>query len=355
MEEIEDFDALLARLPRADGAAWRAAAVRELRGKPLDSIAVALGGGVTVAPYSSATASEAPHFPQYGCSLVADLRAVPHLSEADALAELEGGAQGLWLPPLSGSTPAMPAVRFDYLTTVCGGSGIAERLRELIPASQRPAARVWALAEAAGASALLDALAVDFPLAAAVVDLTVPAAEGAPLDLAQAMVTFREALGTQAGAKSRSGDVAFAVDVPGDYLRALVELRALRYAYAAVCAEVDAGGHAAPLRLWARVSAPRVGHGTAAEAPAVPSAEDFLIDASVRAVAALTAGAEALTIVPYPGGEPAVQRRRARNVGNVLLIESDFAYAADALRGAAWVESAALAMLERARMRGDCY
>ena len=200
---------------------------------------------------------------------------------------------------------------------------------------------MWVASAPAEAARALRALRREFPEGAIVVADDFAGADPFARTLHRVR-RLREALASAtapAEARELRRGIVLAVIPPPDYLETLVELRAVGLAFARLCANADADAvdGAPALRTWARI------------APAGPeqTPEQYLVDATVRAAAALTAGATAISVAAHPGGDPARERRRARNVANVLQLETDLASAGDPLAGAAWVEAAAAAVSRR--------
>ena len=332
MDEIEDFDTLLAGMPRYGAPEWRAAALRELRGAALESIAVELDEGLAVSPYAVPTPGRPVEFPPGRGLVLADLHEAAELAEADLLTELEGGAQGLWLPEDSGTLNPVDGIRFDYLTTVFPGAATALRC---VPEPQRQGAGVWVPSNPERAAATLTRLQRDFPGGAVVFELD---SRGGPIHVVRAgMQVLRTALAVAPDPRALADGAILRLPLRREYPLSLVELQAIKLAWRKVLLEVGVSEPLPPPRLWGTVPASADGQ----------TAEDSLIDASTRAVAAMTAGVEALSVAAYPGIDPVAARRRARNVAVVLQIEAGLAQGADVLAGAAWVERAATEVLER--------
>lgn len=340
--DVESFGELLASLPRSGPAEWRAAATRQLRGREPSSLDVDLGGGIAVPPYAPVDPSaEAPRLERERVYVLADLHAATRLAPADVLAELEGGAQGLWLP--RGGLPAggLPEVRFDFLVTALAsaGGGAVPPALEVIPPGQRGDAQVWVASAPAEAAAVSRALRREFPKGAVVIADDLAGADPFARTLHRVRRLGEALAGAAAPAEARElcRGIVLAVTPPADYLEALVELRAVGLAFGRLCAGAGVADGGPPLRTWARI------------APTGPeqTPEHYLVDATVRATAALTAGATAVSVAAHAGSDPARERRRARNVANVLQLETDLASAGDPLAGAAWVEGAAAEVLRR--------
>ena len=337
VEEVEEFETLLAALPRSGHDAWRAAALRQLRGDRLDGIGYDLAPAIGLPPYATPDGvGGAPAGGKRPLVAIADVR---DASAVESLGELEGGAQGLWLRPEALEATASAGVRFDFVTTVVEGlpSGTSGESLGGIPPEQRAAARVWCAAEARRAGDVLGGALETLPLASAVVG------GGGGHDDADTLGRVRagfDALDRSLASAPR--DVALAdrlvlrYAVGPSYPRTLVEVRALELLYANRCAAAGRPEPLPGLRLWAVVEPP-----STAVTP-----EEYLIDAACRATAAATCGPAALTVKPLAAKptDRARERRRARNVVNVLQLETDLAGGPDVLRGAAWVERAATAV-----------
>ena len=334
------FDEFLAALPTSDHDDWRAAAERQLRGRPLGSIDFALAPGLAVPPYASADGSA----PRRGglparstWTIMSDLpEGVVAGDESALLRELEWGAQGFALQaPPSGA--AARGVRFDYLTTAVP-SGKVEALARVVPSEQRAGARVWVSGTPAELGEALRAARRDFPGAQAVLQLAGSTADPAQL-LAGAVADATAHLDAEARAGGREGlePPTLAFGLGASYPRTVVALHALDVWWAQNASRWGIAAEAAPLGRWVAI-APEPG----------TSHEDYLIDASARAVAAASAGVDAMTVRPFGDPRDATARRRALNLQHVLAIEGGFQHAAGATVGSAFVEQAAHRLLEHA-------
>ena len=319
------FEELLGGLPRQTQEQWAARAEREWRGRSGAAFAKTFGrdadgAEVTVGPFAATSADRSPvsRPARPTWTPLSDLRPLGDaLTVRDALAELAGGAQGFCLdaaqlPPLAGSGEV---IRYDYLTLdVHGGDdATAARLAAVIPEGQRAGASVTAVDMG------------HFSL-----DGVAAVGHGASLPVGDTP------LGTAAAALStfeRGAVDAIAVPIPSDYLDAVTLLGTADLLWANVCAA--RGADLSALGLHAHV---RPSPGGTPEA--------YLIDASVRALAAVSAGVDALTVTPYSASLE--HRRQARNVQQLMLLEAGLAERPDVLTGAAWFEEAVVTLARAA-------
>ena len=130
---------------------------------------------------------------------------------------------------------------------------------------------------------------------------------------------------------------ALEVLIPSDYLQAVALLGAIDLLWANTHAAAFARAEPVPpLYLHAAVRPTRV----------TPTPEAYLVDATVRAVAAVSAGVDALSVAPF--SEAPEHRRQARNLSHLLQLEAGMGGGEDALAGAAWFGEAALAIARAA-------
>lgn len=342
------FDELLAGLPRSTHAAWRAAAAHELRGESTDTIALHLDGLDPTEPYATPTAdaTTVSAFVRYGFAQLSDLTDAQQVTAALVLTELEGGASGVTLDLDRGRIDwvGFEAVRFDIITTHVVGQTDAllafaktlhERLElaareevELLLEPRDPLALATRWAEVTGL----------FPRARFAF-----AADAAALD--DWLQTAERTVAASPDPQRLLARTALAWTPPADYLTTVVTQRAVQLLWANLCAR-HLYGDAADQPLPAPLVLARIAPADDAQTP-----EAYLIDATIRTTAALSAGAGAVSIAPHPGQGSAAglvtQRRRARNVLNVLAIEARLGQEGDALRGAALLEDLAVRLARR--------
>ena len=313
---VVTFAELLARQPTADIASWRSLAEQQLRGKPLSSIDVQLDR-LTLAPYAaSAGATKAAQL--HGTAawhIVADARALT--VDVSPLDLLKWGAQGLLLDTaeLGHMESAAQEIKFDYLQTYVMGS--ADRFAATLAPSVTSGAKFWAtrVDDHAGANQLL--VLGDDQLSAA----------GFAAWIERRLLPA--VANTQTGASNMAHkQIAVCLPIGVDYSTTLVHVRSLRVLFANVCHAFNLPTPLPRLHVLALIDA----------RDTEQSAEQFLIDAAARAVAAITAGIDGVCVVPFDGSD--VQARRALNLQHVLALEGGFDLASDAVSGAAWVQSA---------------
>ena len=311
------FDQLLADAPRQTAEQWAARAAKEWRGRAPEDFAVALGAGASVPPFVSTDDRRvALPRPQRGqWKLLSDLRALgPAITAADALTELEGGAQGLALT--AEQLPRLRAggedIRYDFLTLLLSGEvrDGETRLRETVPAEQ-------------------------FRKLAWEKTVVAPAPDTDTVEQVAALAKLLDARIANAPADWRP---AVEVHLPSDYLQAVALLAAVDLIWDNLHAAQFGGITAVPtLYLHAAVRPTAV----------TDTPEAYLVDATVRAVAAASAGVDALSVAPFSASPD--HRRQARNLLHLLQLEAGLAGGTDALAGAAWFEEAALAIARAAR------
>ena len=311
------FDQLLADSPRQTREQWAARAAEEWRGRDAEHFRVHLGGGAEVPPFSSTARRAQPlSRPRRGpWVLLSDLRGLGgDFTRADALTELEGGAQGYFLDDaqLGSLRGAGADVRFDFLTVATAGGGEATEalLREVVPAEQWGGMR-W------------------LPVAASTAD--------AQADTVAQAAALTERLARPAAGFAPGASPVVEVAIPSDYLAAVALLGALDVLWANVAAEAFPEVTVVPPLTTVAAVGPTA---------ATSTPEAYFVDASVRAVAAASAGVDAICVAPYSTAPE--HRRRARNLLHLLQLEAGLAGGTDALAGAAWFEEASLAVARAA-------
>ncbi len=328
------FEELLASLPKSDLETWRKAATRQLKGRELDSINVDIGG-VFLPPYAQ-PGGPAPSVGGSGLwTIVSDVRA----DVAPIIEELDGGAQGLLVEAsqLQALAHQGEGIRYDFIHTFIANMERDElqRLLACIPAEQRADANVvlqtepaqayqlWAEAERAG-------LASAHVLCAA--SSSSPGLAEELLTLLRELKTILSNCGDELRLAEFASNIYAQVAVAADYPSTLVKLRAVRLLYANLLHGFTCREPLPPLKLLA-VIAPQPEQ----------TAEHYLIDATVRVVAAATAGVDAICV----SARNPLERSRVRKLQHVLAIEAGFAGAGEVLRGAAFVEQAAHKLAEQ--------
>lgn len=314
------FEQLLGDNPRQSLTQWTARAEKEWRGRLADEFAIELDGRTAVPPYFP-TGGERHAVPRPARPTwvqLSDLRGADTGSlRATAAEELAGGAQGFCLDStqLVGLASANPAVRYDYLTLcVLGSAPVIEReLAQVVPSGQRTGLRLVTDPIVVGASHEVSAI------------------------LREGLSEFETGFSGSRSAQS------IMLDIPSDYLQAITLCGAADLLWANVAATGynadvssvdvrDASEAIPPLRIVAAIR----------PTDATSSPEGYLVDASVRAVAAVSAGIDALLVTPY--SERAEHRRQARNLSHLLQLEAGLHDFGEALQGAAWFEEATVAL-----------
>ena len=337
------FEELLGGLPRQTHEEWAARAEKEWRGRPSAAFAKTLGldgGGAEVAVGPFAATSEARHAISRPARAtwvpLSDLRVLGDaLTPEDALSELEGGAQGLCLdagqlPRLAGSGEV---IRYDYLTLEIHGVDLRTRatLLDVVPEGQRAGVRLC-LRERVGDEGSWRSEALAFPKARRVYQ---PPPAGNAVDYCSGVLRELEAPRGKPALRGHGNLTGgLALPLPSDYLDALTVLGAVDLLWANVCALHEVATD--PLYLSAHV----------APSDATETPEAYLIDASVRALAAVSAGVDALVITP--SSSSVEHRRQARNLQQLMLLEAGLAQRPDVLTGAAWFEEAIIAVAQAA-------
>ena len=306
------FEQLLAGLPTQDQQGWEHLAQAEWRGATVDDYAIASPDGRSVPPLLSTDQTE-DYQPvgfrqRAGWAGVSDLRGV-ELSLAIVTRELEGGAQGFALlqKQLGQLENSGTSVRYDYLTIVVfeADAGLETALAKVVPEAQRSAAQIFVNIDSGIRSseggAISESLSRKFPLAR----------------------LFSEE-------RSSPGGHARAVTIPSDYVAAVTAVASLHRGATA--------GSTDDTNQWVNSrSQPSAVIGVIARNGVTDRPETYLIDATVRAVAAVSAGVDVLIISPWDDTDE--YRRQVRNIHHVLALEANLGGHSDALRGARLFEA----------------
>ena len=325
-----DFQSLLRSLPKSTQADWRTAAERLLRGKTIDDISVTDVGGA-LDPYATTEGyrSRLLPSPRFGWTIMANPESAT--AEVTALA-LSTGAQGLDLGRVHVGElepAAFTSVRFDFLTTCFADFDAA---RAVVPQQLRADSAVWL--QGATPEALSALAHVGF--APAHIATLLRATTGShQLPVQAALAQLVDYLSETQKPAQLLPHIVLRMEVPSDYVQAIVQLTAMRLLWANVCLSFGADEPVPPCRIYGQIC-------PQPEA----TAEGYLVDAAARSVAAVSAGVEALSVEPF-AGDPQ-QLRRSITLQQVLALEGNFAMHGDAVRGAAFVETAAVELAEAA-------
>ncbi len=324
-------------MPRQDYADWANRAAKEWRGRPAHDFDIVLDDAVRLAPYAvpdrsaEATGSVLAMNGDAGWRQVSDLRGLgAEVSLEAVLAELEGGAQGILLDAdqLAHLAGAGSRVRFDFVQLVVAGrsASLFPDLANLIPPEQRPEAEVSLMAGAGHPPTL------EWPALHG--GVTVPELAGLSATLAESYKMMSQRLSDDKASQLPQSSETFSLwyPVPPAYLDAVILTTALRKLWRKLS---EASNYAAQLdlRLCALIAPTSV----------VASAEAYLIDATVRAVAAVSAGVSVLSVTPYSTSRE--HRRQARNLQHVLALEAGLGRHIDAVTGASLIEAGVEALL----------
>lgn len=259
----------------------------------------------------------------------------PALANAEALADLDGGATSVWV--VGGSDPAvvLEGVLLDLAPVVLDGVDPHAFLSYAGDRALHPATNLGV--PAAGATAEVARLALSAGVLGFVVDATAVHDRGASdvQELAWSMAagaTYLRAL-TEAGlsVEEAAALVEFRYAATDEQLPTIAKLRAAR-------------------RLWARVlEICGVGPGATQRQHAVTSRPMMskydpwvnILRTTVAAFSAGVGGADSVTVLPFdsPLGRPDEHGRRiARNISHLLIDESHVAHVADPAGGSYAVE-----------------
>ncbi len=344
------FDELLAGMPQQDQTTWAHQAAREWRGREPSDFDVVIGEGIRVPPY---VATGGPGFASTVAgsdqgstwTQLSDLRSLGRsLTVAELMNELEGGAQGIvvdaaQLRPLAG---AGSRVRFDFLELVVTDPGPEtwRDLEQILPSEQRAQAKIslWVREGGAVPSVFRDANHVRDAWPRLGVGVCITPRASSRTSAAAALSVMRELHGLSVSSGSARGiDLSLCVSVPSDYLRALAWVEAVDLLWRDVAGSARDNDTALPLRVYAGIEC-------TAE---TPTPEAYLIDATTRAVAAVSAGVAGLVVTPYSAHVD--HRRQVRNLQHVLALEANLGGHGDAIAGARLIEAAAYALAEAAQ------
>lgn len=337
-----NFETLLKSLPQTGIEDWRKAATKQLRGEAIESINVLIANELEVEPYASHSSKQITSVGgHYGWTILSDLSALNTLHVDTVMEQLEGGAQGVFVGDgaFSLSAEELTEIRFDFLKVVVASKQTKEAidwLSSVIPHAHRAEAEVYVSSKSEHAWQVLSSLMEQQLNGNVLIEALSPSDENRLSQLAEEIKNALVSAATENDVQVLSQHLAISWPVAADYVQTLVELRAIRLLFANCCLACGVPQPLPSLKIIGKISSEQ---GQTHEA--------YLIDASTRAVAAVSAGVEGLVISPYPDGDPTINSRRVRNMQHVLAIESGFEHVADPLQGAAFVEKCSTMLAEK--------
>lgn len=372
--------ALSAGFPTPDKARWRALVEKSLKGAPLDTLARQTHDGITIAPLYTATDAPSGRTVARSKPGAWDIRQIvsrpdPQAANAEALADLEGGAtsielridqgdgRGVRIASASDLARALNGVMLDLAPVALDNAAdptIARLLAEYAGKTGLKSAALAfgvdpfasllarpAIARTDEALAFLKSLRLDdeFPHATALRIDARPvheAGSGDDQELAYvlaagaALLRAGEAAGVEAAVLAKA--VAVSIALGPDPLVEIVKLRAARLVWSRL---LSACGVTAPMRLHAQ---------TGRRMMTRHDAWTNMLRVTTSGYAAGVGGADAVTTLPLTDalGQPTqFARRIARNTQHLLIEECGLAHVADPAAGS-WAAEALTDQLARA-------
>ncbi len=335
-----NFTELFAKLPTSSFQDWEAAARAQLKGKPLESINISLGDGSEVAPYAIGNGAGIVGGGSQGWFQFSSFSSDIDVSADLLLDALNGGAQGLEISfqDFAKIAPQLNEVRFDFISLKINNlkPNDQDELITMIPASQRKGAKLLVALFDGGNITDYQRIVDEF---SEVIFLLSPKLHIGDL---QSLRLVFEGMKSQLSADDSlrflaSDKVALGCEVmlSADYTSNITYIHALRLLFANT---FNSFGMEQPLPrpyLFGRIVPEKE----------VESHEVYLIDATAKAVAGISGGIDALTIEAYPSTDVLVAARRVRNIQNVLAIEGLLGIPLSAVKGAAYFEATAKALM----------
>jgi len=331
-----NFTELFAKLPTSSLQDWEAAARKQLKGKPLDSIDISMFDAEQRVPYAAGAKVSFEGGGSQGWIQFSSFIDSPSLSGAGILEALNGGAQGVEVNfrELIEISDQLSQVRFDYISLRINGlsPGQQQALIDLIPEEQRAAARIVIQLGEEGQLTDYQALVSAFGEVKFLLSpkLVVENLESLSL-VFQELKSVLTPIEGGPQLEKFAAQVGLEVLLSSDYLKNITYLHAVRILFANA---YHSFGLSEPLPR------PHI-YGRIVEQADQESHEIYLIDATAKAVAAISGGVDALTIKAFSGDDQQVAARRARNIQNVLSIEGLMGVPLNAVVGAAFFETAA--------------
>ncbi len=245
------------------------------------------------------------------------------------LQELEGGAQGFVLEAerLLSLADVDHAIRFDFLQVHLVGdtSAILDGLSSLIPIDQSADVQLY-VPVAAGRGEEAVRLLARFPSLRWVLELNGHSAVELVADLRRQLSELL-ASGQSEKLHLLLPRLAIRYPAPVDYLSGVALPGAMRQ----ICIGLLNVGIASDHSILPTFTA-------SIQPKSFDLPEQYLIDATVRVTAAVSGGVDATIVGPF--GKTARDRRQARNLQQVLSLESGLAQAKQAVSGASFFEQA---------------
>ncbi|MFK8058329.1 MAG: methylmalonyl-CoA mutase family protein [Saprospiraceae bacterium] len=331
-----NFTELFAKLPTSTLQDWETAARKQLKGKPLESIDISMLEGTVTTPFAIGTDTTTQGGGSQGWVQFSSFAASGEVSGAMLLEALNGGAQGLELSfsNLKRVSSELSELRFDFISLRINNLSIKNQaaLIDLIPQDQRKGANLLVSLDngvkAKDYKELVDVVGTVFFV------LSPKLVVGEQASLQHVFDAAKEQFySVEKSTELDSVMAALSVEIvlSSDYLKNIIFTHAVRLLFANL---YHAYGVAEPLPrpyVFGRIS-----HDGATD-----SHENYLIDATARAVAGISGGLDALTIEAYPESDQLLAARRSRNIQNVLAIEGLLGMPLNAVAGAAFFEAAA--------------
>ncbi len=331
-----NFTELFDNLPASSFEDWETAARAQLKGKPLDSINISLGGGATTAPYAIGTETSLTGGSSQGWVQFATFSNEVSVSADLLLEALNGGAQGIDISfrELAQIERRLKDIRFDFISLKLHHFEPNDigRLLELVPEDQRSGSKlVIALGQEVKAAEYQELVEIFGEVSF----LLAPKLEvGDAMSLNSVFSSIKNELSRDKNLDfftDKKVSLGIEIALSSDYLSNISFIRAAHLLFAN---SFNSFGFKQPLPrpyLYGKIS------------PTIEGAshETYLIDATARAVAGISGGLDGLAIEAFPDADVLVASRRARNIQNVLAIEGLLGMPLNAVQGAAFFESTA--------------
>jgi len=331
-----NFTELFDKLPTSTLQDWETAARKQLKGKSLDSIHVRQSTGDHVAPYAIGSEPSILEGGSQDWIPFSSFLNTDQLSGADLLGALSEGSQGLELSfqSLKDISTEIQEVRFDFISLKVNGLNIEDQaeLIGLIPEKQRTNSQL--LLPIDSEVHLSDYELVGSDLGAVNFLLSPKLAVGSQESFSLVFDGLKKFFSTEGNIRllaSSRLSVGLEVLLSSNYLDNIIFTHALRLLFSNV---MHSFGLSEPL--------PRPFlYGTICPTEDTASHEAYLINATAQAVAGVSGGLDALSIAAYSETDRHIASRRVRNIQNVLMIEGLLGLPVNAIKGAAYFESAA--------------
>lgn len=319
------FREILSNAPQSSQEDWSKAAEKMLKGASLESINFQLKDGQEIPPYAISQSRHNQSFGNCNWIAIANVSGNPKV----ALSELEGGSQGVYLQTSDFNQPDFSKINFGFISCIVKGDLKASlgKIIDVIPSAQRQETDL--VFEVDSNTSVQDCLSICNQIPKAKFLFISTDAKDLALDFLNQIHKWFKGIEDKTHLELLAGRVVFELPVVQNYFNAIIEIVTLRKLYANLCVVHGLIEPAPHLRVLASISPEQE-----------QTQEKYLIDATAKGVAAVSANIDYLMINPFEEDLKGIQRRRVRNIQHLFSIESHLAKANEPTSGAAFFQDA---------------